>query len=493
MSNVEIIRDVISDPYHLTGTTLNGRYLLESVAGAGGMSLVYRGREIATDKVIAIKVLRPDLLLRQSQANVFLRLFQQEARAAQRLSHFNILSVFDSGFDGGVAFIVMEWLEGLTLGQELENTGKFSLRRTLVILEQVCKALHEAHRKKIVHLDLKPNNIFLLRSDAGKDVVKVIDFGLARIMQSTVGTTLSRYVGTPFYSAPEVFNNKASRLSDIYSLGVTTFEMLTGLRPFSQSQIHAVIYQHLEQAAPSVRSSVPEVPVLVDELIQRAMNKSPSTRPNTALEFYEEFSRAIKRTTVFTGQPGRPTTFFPDNPSTPSRLTRTRDWLSIFMLRPELSIMSLARFLEPPLLVILLLAGIIILYPFPQLWGLRITRFHGWLVCALVIFFLSFEKPLVSIWRGLFRRGLLTLWVLSWGIILFPSESFILQPIIATPLRKHGLIIGLVSLAALSLTHREIRRNPQTMSLEEYNPLPLRLLALLLTAIALMIATTMKV
>jgi eukaryotic-like serine/threonine-protein kinase len=294
MPKFESDYDKKRDIYHLVGSILKGRYQLEEFVDEGGMGVVYQARDSENQSIVAVKILAPRFLTLQGQAETYLKLFKQEAEIAQKLKHSNIVSIYDSGIENGTAFIVMEWLNGCTLGEELIRSGPLSLVRAAFILRQVCAALDAAHHQKIIHLDLKPNNIFLINEGSPNEHVKVIDFGLARIMQSTLGTTISRVVGTPFYMAPEIFTNKASRLSDIYSLGVVTYEILTGLRPFSQSNIYALVNQHIEQPAPSVRTVNPAIPELVDELIQRAMSKHPKERPKSAHEFYEEFALVLR-------------------------------------------------------------------------------------------------------------------------------------------------------------------------------------------------------
>jgi serine/threonine protein kinase len=277
-----------SDPrdiYHFVGITLSGRYRLEEFVDEGGMSIVYRGSDLKNNSDVAVKILAPRFLIRSEQAELYLRLFRQEAEHTRNLSHPNIVTVYDSGVENNIAFIVMEWLKGRTLGEEITGKGRLSLDRAENVLRQVCAALDVAHRRNIIHLDLKPNNIFLVDDGESDDRVKVIDFGLSRVIQSTLGTTISRVIGTPYYIAPEVFAKKAGRLSDIYSLGVVTYEILTGLTPFGTSHIYALIHQHIEREPPSVRSANNEVPEYIDELIKRAMSKNPSQRPKIASEF----------------------------------------------------------------------------------------------------------------------------------------------------------------------------------------------------------------
>jgi serine/threonine protein kinase len=306
----EIMSSTRNDPYKLAGAVLAGKYLLEESAALGGQGIVYRGRTLEKGEIIAVKIVRPDLLVRQAQADLFLKLFRSEVATTRTLLHPHIVKVYDSGEENNLAYIVMEWLIGRSLGEELANSKAMSLTRCTEILRQVCSALALAHKQKILHLDIKPNNIFLIQDPSSQNpledrpFVKVIDFGLARVLQSTVGTTLSRYVGTPNYSAPEVFANKASYRSDIYSLGVTTFELLTGTIPFGQSQIAAMIRQHLEDDPPSLLKLRPDIPPLLDQVVQRAMNKRPDKRHRSVEDFFDDFDRATKTGAIKSAKTG---------------------------------------------------------------------------------------------------------------------------------------------------------------------------------------------
>ena len=460
-------RILLQDPYHLVGTTLQNRYYLEEVAGAGGMSLVYRSRDLAKESLVAVKILRPDLLIRQKQAGMFMKLFQQEAKAAQSLSHPHILPVYHNGIENNVAFIVMEWLEGRSLGEELQECGRFSLARITPILRQVCDALFTAHRQRIIHLDIKPNNIFLLNARMPNEQVKVIDFGLARILHSTVGTTLSRYVGTPHYSAPEVFQNKASHLSDIYSLAVTTFEMLTGSVPFSQSQIYAVIYQHLEQRPPSVRRANPEVPELADELIQRAMSKRPAARPQSAREFYDEFLRAQKGIDIF-----------------PERQKESR--ITIYSALPPVGfagrevvnklvrLVSGLGFLKAFLQVIFLISLVIFMYPFPQWFGVNATRAHGAIVLGITIFLLSLTSYRATV-RYVLQNLMLAIGIIGLSIVVDPTQAPFSQMFSPNLSRvKGGIICSLAIGFAGWFSNRKLNEQRATINvLKSYRDLPI--------------------
>lgn len=345
------------DVYNLVGTLLSDRYRLEEFIDEGGMSAVYRSCDQRSGSTVAVKILAPRFLTRPDQAQVYLNLFKREAEVTQKLRHPNVVSVYDSGIDGTIAFIVMEWLEGRTLGQEIAESGQLPLLKAADIIRQVCAALDAAHSKKIIHLDLKPNNIFLLSNENETHQVKVIDFGLSRIMQSTLGTTISRVVGTPMYMAPEVFSNQASRLCDLYSLGVITYEMLTGVMPFAQSQIFALIKQHIDQPPPSARAMNPEIPEALDNLIKRTMGKIPRGRPSSAGEFFKEFERALRVKEQFQ-QTTKPVKYevFISGPSIVERFRRATKKLAI-----------------PALIAIKIVSALLFIWPSPQMLGVGLT------------------------------------------------------------------------------------------------------------------------
>jgi serine/threonine protein kinase len=280
--------------YDLTGTILRGKYYLESIAGEGNMGRVYRGRIVGTGDLVAVKVILPGRLKDPRRKARAMTLFEREANALQSLRHHNILSVYEYGIENETVFIVMEWLEGHDLEVELTK-GPLSLERTSHILYQICDALNAAHshRKKIIHLDLKPSNVFLVNSP--QDYIKLIDFGLARAMITSMGITLSMGVGTPLYMAPELFSSPkpiATRKCDVYSLGATTYQMLTGECAFSDADVVAIMRGN-PRVPPSIRNHNPDVPELIDELIRRALSFSPAYRPNSVKAFYDEFARAI--------------------------------------------------------------------------------------------------------------------------------------------------------------------------------------------------------
>jgi hypothetical protein len=335
-----------------------------------------------------------------------------------------------------------------------------------VVLEQVCDALNYAHRRQTIHMDIKPSNIFLLHTEDGSDIVKVIDFGLARIMQSSVGTTLSHYRGTRSYSAPEVFRDQASHQSDIYSLGVMAFEMLSGGRPFNGSA-EAVMRQHLFEPPPSLRRFLPEIPQLADDLIMRAMSKQPSSRPNTALVFREKFLEAVRWSETgekhgLSNKADRsglrlPTIRGPKRAAGPSRFNLGRPkratrpprlrlgqpkppkgqrghyvaglFLSALRDAATWADQVLARLTRyylnhrrRDLGIVLVLSLLIIVYPFPKLIGLPIERFHGALMFGTAFFLIGLDPRHLPPARLFIQRLALSIWLVSWSIVVTPPK-----------------------------------------------------------------------
>jgi len=287
-----------TDPYKLVGTQLSSGYLIEEFVTHGGMSFIYKGRFQEQDETVAIKVIKPELF--DSSNTLFSKLFKYEVAITKKLQHPNIVRTRESGVEQGLAYLVMDWLSGHTLLDELGQSGQMSLLRATHILEQVCSAIEFAHKQKVLHLDLKPSNIFLVATAHAASannipIVKVIDFGLARLMQSTAGTTLSRYLGTPNYSAPEMFieGRRATYRCDIYSLGTVAYELLTGTTAFSVTQ--AVLRSRVpDMPPPSLLTVRPDIPPMINDVLTRAMSSRSESRQSTVAEFFREFQRASK-------------------------------------------------------------------------------------------------------------------------------------------------------------------------------------------------------
>jgi serine/threonine-protein kinase len=266
----------------LIGRIFEQRYEIRSQLGEGGMGTVYRGWQVSVDREVAIKVIDPKLSSNRDIVKRFLR----EARLSSRLQQPSIVNVYDFGqTEDGILYIVMELLRGHTLARELETHRVFNLERTITIGMQLCDALDAAHKLGIIHRDLKPGNVVILDEPAGRDLVKVLDFGLAKSLVSDAisKVTLSdAMLGTPLYMSPEqIQGHPSDQRADLYSLGCMLHEMLSGTTPFGDKTVDRVLSNHIyELAAPLP----PDVPAPLADLILRLIAKHPDERPSSAPE-----------------------------------------------------------------------------------------------------------------------------------------------------------------------------------------------------------------
>lgn len=277
-------------PNDLLGEILEGRYELLRLLGEGGMGAVYEARHIRLDSRVAVKVLRPDFAQDERQRKRFLR----EARAANLIQHDNVVNISDFGEDP-TTFFVMEMLEGLDLSGLLE-AGPMSWERFKPIAIQAVAALTAAHQAGVIHRDLKPSNIFVVPRDDGSDAVKVLDFGIAKVIDSMAEsggvTRTSEVIGTVSYMAPEqAVAGPVDVRTDVYSMGITMFEVLTGRLPFIGATAFEVMDRHLRAERPSLRDLVPGIPEDLDTLVQRAMAREPDERFQTMAELLEALER----------------------------------------------------------------------------------------------------------------------------------------------------------------------------------------------------------
>jgi serine/threonine-protein kinase len=267
----------------LAGRLIASRYLVQSLVASGGMASVYRARDSVLEREVALKIIHPHLATDKS----FVEKFRREAKMAAKLSHPNLVNVFDQGTDGEITFLVMEFVPGITLRDAMNDFGLLDASRTLEIIEPLTAGLAAAHSAGILHRDLKPENIFL--DDNGN--VKLGDFGLARAI--TQHTETGSVVGTVAYLSPElVTRGQADARSDIYSLGVMIFEMLTGKQPFEGEQAVQIAYQHANDRVPAPSSVKPGVPPLLDEIVLWATARNPKDRPANARELLPVIKRA---------------------------------------------------------------------------------------------------------------------------------------------------------------------------------------------------------
>jgi len=273
---------------------LGGEYLILEKIGTGGMGSVYKASQPAMNRMVAIKILHPKLANRKDLTSRFRR----EARAMSQLTHPNTVKVFVYGEleEDGSLYIVMEMLEGKNLNQAVRKDGPIPRERAIPILIQVCGALQEAHELGIVHRDLKPENIFLSKQGGIADYPKVLDFGLAKVTErqmqpgSIILTQEGMVFGTPEFMSPEQAQGKTlDARSDIYSLAVILYEVLTGKLPFSAKSPMEYIQKHVTEPIIPLSERVPDrrFPKELDDVLARALSKKPEQRYQTAAEFAE--------------------------------------------------------------------------------------------------------------------------------------------------------------------------------------------------------------
>ncbi|MFN8567651.1 MAG: Stk1 family PASTA domain-containing Ser/Thr kinase [Kouleothrix sp.] len=257
---------------------LNNRYELEQKIGEGGMARVYRGRDLRLSRQVAVKVLHSHYA---SDAG-FLQRFHHEAQAAANLRHPHIVDVYDVGQDGDLHYIVMEYVPGSDLKALIVRQAPLPAEQAVMIAEAVAKGLDAAHRLGMIHRDIKPQNIIV--GEAGQ--VKITDFGIAKSKMSTALTETGVTFGTADYISPEQARGQpAGPQSDLYSLGVTLYEMLTGRLPFSGDSSIAVAMQHVSAEPPPPRMYNPRIPPQLEAIVLQALNKAPADRPASAREF----------------------------------------------------------------------------------------------------------------------------------------------------------------------------------------------------------------
>lgn len=284
----------IENADRFVGLILDDKYRLEEKIGEGGMGKVYKATHIHMAHTLAIKVLHPHL----SSDHTALERFRREAQATAHIRHPNAVTVSDFGVskETGIAYLAMEFLEGLELREKIQAKKILDFEESFLIVEQTCRALQAAHAKGIIHRDLKPDNIWLLTTEEGIENVKVLDFGIAKLKSSNSNnlTQHGMIVGTPYYMSPEQCKGEElDSRSDIYSLGVILYEMLTGNVPFVASSPMGVALKHTQEPPLPPRELRADLPAPIEAVILRALEKRREDRQSSALELAQEFEAAL--------------------------------------------------------------------------------------------------------------------------------------------------------------------------------------------------------
>lgn len=286
-----VLEHPTATPSHI-GTVLDGKYRLDSLLAEGGMGSVYKATHVMLGKTVAIKLIKPAI----DVSPEIVRRFQREARATTALNHPNIIAVNDLGqTPDGTLYIAMEFIDGPSLKTVIQQTRAIAPARTIALLRQVASALSVAHKHGIIHRDLKPQNIMLTKSHDGAELVKLVDFGIAKTLEegATQLTQAGHALGTPYYMSPEqIEGREVDARSDLYALGIILYEMLVGEVPFSDQSTPAVLVKQLKErpARPSIKN--PNVSPALEAVALRCLEKDPTQRYQTAEEFMAALDEA---------------------------------------------------------------------------------------------------------------------------------------------------------------------------------------------------------
>lgn len=266
------------------GMMIGGRYELLEKIGIGGTSEVYKVKDFKLNRFGAAKILKQEFSINGD----FISKFRMEAQMAAGIMHPNIIDVYDAGEEDGIFYIVMELVEGITLKNYIGRKGRLSLREAVSIAVQVAMGVGAAHNNQIIHRDIKPQNIIISKGG----MVKVMDFGIAKTVAGSMIT--STVMGSVHYISPEQASGGCSdEQSDIYSLGITIFEMLTGKVPFSGETAVDIAVKHIWEELPSLREYVPEIPDRVEQIIFRCCQKSPNRRYQSMQELIMDLKQSL--------------------------------------------------------------------------------------------------------------------------------------------------------------------------------------------------------
>lgn len=269
------------------GKRLDGRYEIQEIIGVGGMAVVYKAYDNVDDRIVAVKILKEEFLTSQE----FVRRFKNESKAIALLSHPNIVKVYDVSFGEKLQYIVMEYVDGITLKEYIQKQNAITWNDALFFTTQILRALQHAHDKGIVHRDIKPQNIILLSNGN----IKVADFGIARFSRSDTRTLTDTAIGSVHYISPEQAKGEfTDEKADIYSVGVVLYEMLAGKVPFEAENAVSVALMQLQQDAKKLTDINPDIPVGLEQICVHSMQKNPDDRYQTATEMLLDLEEVIK-------------------------------------------------------------------------------------------------------------------------------------------------------------------------------------------------------
>ncbi|HEY6230404.1 MAG TPA: protein kinase [Pyrinomonadaceae bacterium] len=326
----EVLED---DPTSFVGSVLDGQYQIESLLGKGGMGAVYLARHILLGDRVAIKILPPEV---RNNAE-WLRRFRREGQAARRFRHANAVTVYDlrTAADGTI-YMVMEYVEGLTLDAELKRRGRFTATEALETLEPILSVLNTAHAMGVVHRDIKPENIMIGKAQTGGETpIKLLDLGIAKMREiagvESAGTTeltmAGQVLGTPYYMSPEQWgelsrdgNPEIDGRADIYSLGLVAYQMISGQRPYAAATLHELRRDHISRTPPPLYEKAPDVPLAFSNAIDRAIAKDRADRQATAGELLDQLRAGLADAPA----PGSSSRTFPDIPHAQSSSAHTQ-------------------------------------------------------------------------------------------------------------------------------------------------------------------------